>query len=77
MLVNIEKDNSTDAIDDAYLQLVKHDVARLVSSSNLVVTIDSIKKDEIWKTTDSEKRKKFIHDYFNYGISSDLLGLIK
>ena len=77
LLVNIEKDNSTDAIDDAYLQLVKHDVARLVSSSNLVVTIDSIKKDEIWKTTDSEKRKKFIHDYFNYGISSDLLGLIK
>ena len=77
LLVNIEKDNSIDAIDDAYLQLVNHDVARLISSSDLVSTVDSIKKDEIWKTIDSEKRKKFLHDYFNYGITSDLLDLIK
>lgn len=77
LLVNIEKDNSIDAIDDAYLQLVNHDVAKLISLSDLVSTVDSIKKDEVWKTTDSEKRKKFLHDYFNYGISSDLLDLIK
>ena len=77
LLVNIEKDNSIDAIDDAYLQLVNHDVAKLISSSDLVSTVDSIKKDEVWKTTDSEKRKKFLHDYFNYGITSDLIDLIK
>jgi hypothetical protein len=77
LLVNIDKDNSTIAIDDAYLQLVEHDVAKLVPSSELVSTINSIDKNEIWKNSDSEKRKKFLENYFNYGNSVDLLKLIE
>jgi len=76
LLVNIEKDNSTKAIDDAYLQLAEHDVARLISSSDLVSTIDSINKADIWKTNDSQKRKEFLQNYLNYGNSVDLLHLI-
>ena len=75
-LVNIEKDNSTKAIDDAYLQLVEHDVARLISSSNIVSTINSINKGEIWKTDDSQKRKEYLQNFFNYGKSVNLLKLI-
>jgi len=77
LLVNVANDNSTKAIDDAYLQLVEHDVARLVSFSNLTSTIDSINKNEIWKNTDSEKRKKFLEDYFNYGNPINFLSLIE
>ena len=77
LLVNIDKNNSTIAIDDAYLQLVEHDVAKLVPSSELVSTINSIDKNEIWKNSDSEKRKKFLENYFNYGNSVDLLKLIE
>jgi len=76
LLVNIEKDNSTKAIDDAYLQLVEHDVARLISSSDIVSTINSIDKGEIWKNNDSKKRKEFLQNYFNYGNSVNLLHLI-
>ena len=77
LLVNIEKDNSTKAIDDAYLQLVEHDVARLISSSDIVSTINSIDKGEIWKNNDSQKRKEFLQNYFNYGNSVNLLHLIE
>ena len=77
LLVNIDKDNSTISIDDAYLQLVEHDVAKLIPSSELVSTINSIDKEEIWKNIDSEKRKKFLEDYFNYGNSVDLLQLME
>ena len=61
----------------AYLQLVEHDVAKLIPSSELVSTINSIDKDQIWKNSDSEKRKKFLEDYFNYGNYVDLLQLIE
>jgi hypothetical protein len=77
LLVNVDKDNSTKAIDDAYLQLVEHDVAKLISSSNLISTINSIDKDEMWKNNDSQKRKDFLQLYFNYGNSVNLLDLIK
>ena len=77
LLVNIDKDNSTISIDDAYLQLVEHDVAKLIPSSQLVSTINSIDKNEIWENSDSEKRKSFLENYFNYGNSVDLLKLIE
>jgi histone deacetylase complex regulatory component SIN3 len=77
LLVNVEKDNSVKSIDDAYLQLVEHDVAKLISSSKIVSTINLIDKGEIWKNNDSQKRKEFLQNYFNYGNSINLLHLIE
>ena len=34
-------------------------------------------KNEIWENSDSEKRKSFLENYFNYGNSVDLLKLIE
>jgi hypothetical protein len=77
LLVNVEKDNSVKSIDDAYLQLVEHDVAKLISSSEIVSTINLIDKGEIWKNNDSQKRKEFLQNYFNYGNPINLLHLIE
>ena len=67
LLVNIEKDNSINAIDDVYLQLVKYNVAKLIPASQLMSTINSIEKEELWKNSDSEKRQEFLQHYYNYG----------
>ncbi len=77
LLVNIEKDNSTKFIDDAYLKLVEYDVARLISSSDVVSEIDSIDKGELWRTEDSHKRKEFLQNYFNYGNYVNFLNFIE
>jgi len=77
LLVNIEKDNSTNAIDDVYLQLVEHEVARLISASDVVSTINSIGKGELWKNNDSQKRQEFLQQYCNYGNSVNFLNLIE
>jgi len=77
LLVNIEKDNSISAIDDVYLQLVEYDVARLISASDVVSTINSIDKGELWKNNDSQKRQEFLQHYCNYGISVNFLNLIE
>jgi len=77
LLINIQKDNSTKSIDDVYLKLVEHDVARLISSSDVVSVIDSINKGELWKTNDSQKRQEFLQNYFNYGNSVNFLNLIE
>ena len=76
ILVNIEKDKSIKSIDDAYLQLVEHEVAKLIPLSELSNTINTINKNEVWKIADSEKRKKYLQSYFNYGNSIDLMELI-
>lgn len=76
ILVNIEKDKSIKSIDDAYLQLVEHEVAKLIPISELSNTINKINKNEVWKIVDSEKRKKYLQNYFNYGNSIDLMELI-
>jgi len=76
ILVNIEKDKSIKSIDDAYLQLVEHEVAKLITLSELSNTINKINKNEVWKIVDSEKRKKYLQNYFNYGNSIDLMELI-
>ena len=66
------------SIDDAYLQLVEHDVATIeFHYLNLTSTINSIEKNEIWKKTESKKRIKFLEDYFNYENSVDILSLIE
>lgn len=77
LLVNIEKDGSVGAIDDVYLQLVEYDVAKLISSSEAVSTINSIDKGELWKNSDSEKRMKFLEQYCDYKKSVNFLNLIE
>lgn len=62
LLVNIERDNSTNAIDDVYLQLIKYEVAKLISYSDLVSTINSIKSGEVWNNN-SQKHKEFLKFY--------------
>lgn len=63
LLVNIERDNSTNAIDDVYLQLIKYEVAKLISYSDVVSTINSIKSGEVWNNDNSQKRKEFLKFY--------------
>jgi hypothetical protein len=77
LLVNVEKDNSIKSIDEAYLQLVEYDVAKLIPSSEIALTINSIDKGEIWENNYSQKRKEFLEYYFNYGNTINLLDLIK
>ena len=75
-MVNIEKDNSVKAIDNTYFQLVEHNVAELIPISNLVTKINSINKGEVWKTTDSQKRKAFFQNFLNLDNSVNILELI-
>ena len=56
--------------------MIGNDVAKLVSLNDLTEMIISIEKNQIWKTSDSEKRKKFVCDYFNYDKEVNLLNLI-
>ena len=76
ILVNVEKNQSLKSINDAYLQLVENEVAKLVSIKDLVQTLDSVKKGESWKISESSKRKEFLKEFFNHGQSVDLLNLV-
>ena len=76
ILVNIEKNQSLKSINDAYLQLVENEVAKLVSIKDLVQTLDSVKKGESWKISESSKRKEFLKEFFNHGQSIDLLNIV-
>ena len=77
LMVNIEKEGSVSAIDNVYLQLVEYDVAKLISASEAVSTINSIDKGELWKNNDSEKRRKFLEQYCDYKKSVNFLNLIE
>jgi len=63
--------------DDVYQQIVKHDVARFSSLDNLISNIESIKKGELWKTNESEKRKNFLSMFFTKGEKIDLIKIIE
>ena len=76
ILVNVEENQSLKSIDDVYLQLVENEVAKLVSIEDLVQTLDSVKKGESWKISESSKRKEFLKEFFNHGQSVDLLNLV-
>ena len=65
LLVNIERNNSTKAIDDVYLQLVRYEVAKLISFSDVTLTINSIKKGEVWNNN-SQKYKEFLKFYCDF-----------
>jgi len=76
ILVNREKNHSTSQINETYIHLVEHDVAILASMDEIIPKINSIKRGELWKTSESEKRKEFLYSYFNFGNSVDLMKLI-
>ena len=76
ILVNLQKNQSLKSIEHTYLQLVEQEVAKLVSIEDLIQTVNSLKKGELWKIAESSKRKEFLKDFFNYDKSIDLLKLI-
>lgn len=56
--------------------MIENDVAISVSPEELIPTILSLKKDELWETTKSAKRKQFMYSHFNFGSDVDLMKLI-
>ena len=76
ILVNVVDDDMS-SYDDVYQQIVKHDVARFSSLDNLISNIESIKKGELWKTNESEKRKNFLSMFFTKGEKIDLIKIIE
>ena len=76
ILVNVV-DNDMSSYDDIYQQIVKHDVAIFSSLEQLVSNIESIQKDELWKTNESENRKKFLSLFFSIDKKIDLIKIIE
>ena len=76
ILVNVVDDDMS-SYDDVYQQIVKHDVAHFSSLDNLISNIESIKKGELWKTSESEKRKNFLLMFFTKGEKIDLIKIIE
>lgn len=71
-LVNVV-DNDMSTYDDIYQQIVKNEIAKFSSLKELVGNINSIKKGELWKTNESEKRKNFLTMFYNKYVETDLL----
>ena len=65
-----------DSLGGIHRDMTESDVAKIVSIKNLINMIMTIEKNQVWKTSDSEKRKKFVSDYFNYDKEVNLLNLI-
>lgn len=76
ILVNVV-DNDMSTYDDIYQQIVKHEVAIFSSLEQLVPNINSIQKGELWKTNESENRKKFLSLFFNTDKKIDLIKIIE
>lgn len=68
--------NTETTFNEMQKDMIKHDVAISCNVNDLITQILSIKKGELWKMESSEKRKQFVHSYFNYGESIDFMKLI-
>jgi len=71
-LVNVV-DNDMSTYDDIYQQIVKNEIAKFSTLKKLVENINSIRKGELWKTNESEKRKNFLKIFYNKYVEIDLL----
>jgi len=74
-LVNVVDDDMS-TYDDIYQQIVKNEIAKFSTLKELVVNINSIKKGELWKTNESEKRKNFLKMFYNKYVEKDVLASI-
>lgn len=71
-LVNVVDDDMS-TYDDIYQQIVKNEIAKFSTLKELVVNINSIKKGELWKTNESEKRKNFLKMFYNKYVETNVL----
>ena len=76
ILLNVV-DNDMSTYDDIYQQIVKHDVAKFSSLKDVVSNINSIEKGQLWKTSESSDRKKFLSLFFNRDKKIDLVKIIE
>ena len=75
ILVNIFENN--DMINDVYMELIKNEVAILSNLSNLPTEIKLINKNTLWYTSNSEKRKNFMENFFNSNVKPNFSEILE
>lgn len=65
IMVNIVNDNIKSQFNETYQELIDAEIVKLVKIEKIDESIKSIKRGELWKTSDSKKRQKFLQDYFH------------
>ncbi|WP_299290869.1 hypothetical protein [Nitrosopumilus sp.] len=65
IMIDVINDKIQSKFNETYEELINSEIVKLVSIEKIDDAINSLKKDEIWRTDDSEKRKKFVENYFN------------
>lgn len=68
--------NASESLGGIRKEMIENEVALSVSRDELISKISSIQKGELWETEKSPRRKEFMHSYFNYDQSVDLMKLI-
>ncbi|MFY9300373.1 MAG: CDP-glycerol glycerophosphotransferase family protein [Candidatus Nitrosotenuis sp.] len=67
---------ATSSLGGFQKEMIENDMAISVSPEELISTILSLKKGELWETEKSAKRKQFMHSHFNFDSSVDVMKLI-
>ena len=64
-MINVVKQNINSKFNEIFEKLIDSEIVKLINIDNVDEAINSIKKGELWKTSDSKKRQKFLQDYFH------------
>jgi hypothetical protein len=74
--VNVLDDDILESINPVYHELILNDVVKLIPKKDLIQSISSIKKGELWNTSSSSKRAQFLTSFFNLERKPNLFQLI-
>ena len=65
LMINVVKQNINSKFNEIFEKLIDSEIVKLINIDNVDEAINSIKKGELWKTSDSKKRQQFLQDYFH------------
>ncbi|MGI0021941.1 MAG: CDP-glycerol glycerophosphotransferase family protein [Nitrososphaeraceae archaeon] len=68
--------SASESLGGIQKEMIENEVAISISRDELILKILSIQKGQLWETEKSSKRKEFMHSYFSYVQSVDLMKLI-
>lgn len=74
--VDVLEENVSETVNSVYHELINNEVVQLIPKKQLASKIDSVKKGELWKTSDSKKRHNFLSSFFNYNKKPNLFKLV-